>query len=249
MLTERASLRDRFEVFARTLDGFEDVDVLLKDNDPQGKKRADYLFAGRSIIVEQKTLEIDPKDKPQKFMDRLMEQGRFIAFGRVSTQSIFDKLPDGKKLYRKLIHKITAVIESDVSSADKQTRDTREIFGIPNAAGILVLLNQSAEILEPPLINYRLHQLFKRDEISGGVRYPHNDVVIVISELHPILIGAAKFHRIEIYTNSVTTNRSSALAFANILRQRWAAFNGEPLVQLPSAYYQQHYTFEFHNVP
>ena len=41
-----SSLRNRFEAFVRTLDGFESIYALLKDCDPHGKRRADYLRNG-----------------------------------------------------------------------------------------------------------------------------------------------------------------------------------------------------------
>jgi hypothetical protein len=42
------------------VDGFKDIDALLKDRDLPGKNRADYLLHGRTVIVEQKSLEVDP---------------------------------------------------------------------------------------------------------------------------------------------------------------------------------------------
>src|SRR2546430_5985734 len=91
-----ADLRDRFEQFVRTVDGFEHIDVLLRGNDPHGKKRADYLFLDRTIIVEHKTLETNPNDKPQKYIDRLMAENRFIAWGTVP-------IGPGHKLHKPLI--------------------------------------------------------------------------------------------------------------------------------------------------
>jgi hypothetical protein len=224
-------LKARFQEFVKTLDGFEDIDALLKDHDPPGKKRADYLFSERTIIVEQKTLETDPNDKPQKYMDRLMEENRFIGFGTFSTKQVFDKLPDGDKLYKTLIHKFTSVIEGIASNADKQTRDTRDIFGIPNAAGVLVLLNEAAQILTPDLLEYRMQDLFKTDTRDGSVRYPHYDMIIVISELHPVHVGLTKYIPTKRYINSTARQRERAIAFSEKLTAGWAAFNGVPLIR------------------
>jgi hypothetical protein len=220
-----ADLRARFEQFVRTLDGFEDIDVLLRGNDPPGKKRADYLFSDRTIIIEQKTLETDPNDKPQKYMDRLKAENRFIAWGTVP-------IGPGDKLHKTLIHKLTSVLETDVSHADKQTRDTREIFAIPNAVGMLVILNAGAQVLTPELIQYRLMDLFKADMRDGSVRYPHNDMIIVISELHPFYAGLIRYIPIRTYINSVTQHRERVVAFAKRLEAGWAAFNRSPLIRL-----------------
>lgn len=222
------SLNERFSEFVKRFPSCELIDALLT-TDSEGKKRADYLLFGRQFILEQKCLEVDPADKPQKFADHLMGEGRFIAYGRVSLNHIFDRLPDGKRLYRNLVHKMTSTIEDQVSKADKQLRDTREIFGIPDAVGVLVLLNQSAANIDPQLIRYRLFDLFKRRN-DGSVRFIHTDIVIVIYDLHTVDVGGQKFPRIESYTNSVSRNRDSAERFARELKQRWIAFSGRPYV-------------------
>ena len=60
------TLRRRFESFVRNLDGFEDIDSLLRnDTGSAGRKRADYLLLGREVIVEQKALEVNPADRAQ----------------------------------------------------------------------------------------------------------------------------------------------------------------------------------------
>ena len=83
-----------------------------------------------------------------------MAENRFIPWGTVP-------IGPGHELHKPLLHKLTSVLETDISRADKQTRDTREIFTIPNAAGVLVILNEGAQVLTPQLIEYRLMDLFK----------------------------------------------------------------------------------------
>jgi hypothetical protein len=83
------NLQERFESFIKTVRGFESIDELLKDVHLEGKKRADYLLWNRQIIVEQKVLVDDPADKPQKFANQLMNEGRFLFYGQVSTDRIF----------------------------------------------------------------------------------------------------------------------------------------------------------------
>jgi hypothetical protein len=141
-----SNLKARFEQFERTLDDFEEIDSLLKGRDPPGKRRADYLFSNRSIIVEQKALETDPIEKQRRYLDRLRSENRIIGWGTFALdKDDFYKLQDGEKLYRALLDKTTSGIEGIASLADKQTRDTREIFGIPNAARILMILNEAAQ--------------------------------------------------------------------------------------------------------
>jgi hypothetical protein len=216
-----ADLRPRFEQFVRTLDGCEEIDCLLKDRDPPGKRRADYLFSGRSIIVEQKALETDPSEKTQNYLDRLMAENRDIGYGTSA--------------YKNLLHKMTSRIEEIASDADKQTRDTREIFGVPDAAGVLIILNEAAQILIPELLEYRIQDLFKTDSRGGSVRYPHNHMIMVISELHPVHVGLTRYLPTRRYVNSTARQRERAIAFTDKLTADWAAFNRAPLIRLDRA--------------
>jgi hypothetical protein len=217
----------------RTLDGFEDIDALLKDRDPPGKKRADYLFSNRSIIVEQKVLESDAGDKAQNYVHRLIEENRLAGgYGTfVIDKDTFRDLPDGEKLYKNLLHKTSSRLERIASDADKQTRDTREIFGIPDAAGILIILNQGAESLIPELVDYRIQDLFEIDSRDGSVRFPHNDMIMVISDLHPVRVGPTTFLPTKRYVNSTARQRERAITFTDELTAAWAAFNGLPEIR------------------
>jgi hypothetical protein len=125
-----ATLQQRFEAFIRTLDGFEDIDTLLKGRDLPGKTRADYLLRSRAIIVEQKSLEVDPTTRPQKYADKMMAQGRLIAYGKVSTRMF------SEDLQREFMLDLAKNIDAIAAKADRQMEDTRDIFSIPDALGV-----------------------------------------------------------------------------------------------------------------
>jgi hypothetical protein len=225
-------LRERFEAFVKTLDDFESIDALLQNCDPRGKKRADYLLHKRQIIVEQKTLEGDPVGRPQKFFNGLMEQGRFLMYGQSSSNVIFSKLPDGESLRRELILRLNRAIEAGVSHADKQTEDTREIFSIPDALGVLIILNEKARMLSPEIIHYGLSSLFKKTANDGALRYPHNNGVILISEAHVVAVRtSAKLFPILTYTSPHGHGEQEVKRFSEMLTERWARFNGVPLIR------------------
>jgi hypothetical protein len=229
------SLRGRFEAFIRTLDGFEDIDELLKGNDPPNMKRADYLLSERKIIIEQKSLEVDPTGKPQRFVDKLVQQQRLLFWGRLSTRVLFSKHPDAERLQRQLVLKIAEVIDDNVATADKQTRDTRTIFSIPEAAGLLVLLNEQAGMLSPDIVHYALAQAFQKKAPDGALRYPHNDGVMLIAEAHPVAVsGFAKAFPIMCFIAPDAPGRRQLGGVMDMLQIRWAQFNGVPLIKMTS---------------
>jgi hypothetical protein len=205
----------------------------LKDDEQkyEGKKRADYLFQDRHIIVEQKILEKNPVDKPQKFAEKVMRDRRIISYGTTSTRSLFSTQPDPDKLQRDLMLHIARTIDDDVAYADKQTRDTRQIFSIPAAIGILVLLNESAEMLTPELIYYALAISFQRTK-DDALQYTQNDGVILISEAHTLSVpGFLCAYPINTFISPQSNNTNNVIAFLNMLMDRWAAFNHAPLIK------------------
>jgi hypothetical protein len=226
-----ANLVERFEAFIKTVRGFESIDELLQDVHLEGKKRADYLLWDRQIIVEQKVLLADPADKAQKFVNQLMNKGRILVYGTVSTERVFAGMPDGDQQKRRMLLSITKGLEASFADADKQTRDTREILSIPDAVGMVVILNVSAPTLRPDLVRYGLSQVLEKRREDGSVRYPNNDGVVMISEAHTDISqrgrGAPCFSSPTPHTKSESLVR----AFSDALIQAWAAFNGVPLVR------------------
>jgi hypothetical protein len=225
------NLQERFEGFIRTMSGFESIDELLKDVHVEGKKRADYLLGNRKIIVEQKVLIDDPANKPQKFINALMNKGRILVYGTVSTERIFAGMPDGNEQKRRMFLSVTKGLETSFADADKQTRDTREIFSIPDAIGMVVILNVSAPTLHPDLIRYGLSQVLWKRRVDGSIRYPHNDGVVMISEAHTDL--SERGRGAPCYSSPTPHTKSEALvrAFSDSLIQAWATFNGTRLVR------------------
>ena len=138
-------LKVRFEAFVRNLKGTEQIDTLLTGRDSEGMKRADYLFEGRSIIAEQKSLDVDPEPKVQEFINRLMTERGLLAYGRVRTNDVFKLVNDAELQQKRLFLTLTNHLDKLVSRADKQTRDTKRIFDIPRAAGMLIILNEKAK--------------------------------------------------------------------------------------------------------
>lgn len=225
------TLQERFGTFIKTQRGFESIDELLRDVHLPDKKRADYLLWERQVIMEQKVLVVDPADRPQKFVDELIQQGRILAYGRVSVERIFAGLPDGDELKSKMIRGITKGVEDGFAGADKQTRDTREIFSIPDAIGIVLILNVSAPTLHPDLVRYGFSQVLRKRREDGSIRYPNNDGVVMLSEAHTDVSrrgrGAPCFSSPTPHTRSEPVVR----AFSDALIQAWAAFNKVPLVR------------------
>ncbi len=225
-------LRERFDAFIKTVRGFESIDELLKDTHIEGKKRADYLLDDRKIIVEQKVLEHDPADKAQKFINRLMKERGVLTYGTHSTDHIFARMPDGEEQKKRMLLSITKGLEASFADADKQIQETRKIFSVPDAVGMVLILNVAAPTLRPDLISWGLSQVLAKRKNDSSIRYPHTDGVVMISEAHTDIStrgrrGAPCYSSPSPHTKS----ESAVRAFSESLIHAWAAFNKVPVVR------------------
>ena len=220
----KAKLSDRFERFARTLDGFEDIDELMTGVASE-MKRADYLLRNRQIIIEQKALTTNPEHKVQKYADKLLGEGQFTANGRFSLYPILDEAADGLNHHARLLNDISNVLEKNISDADKQLRDTREIFSIPAAMGVVVMLNEGAVSLDPQLSNVRIDNLLSEKTGSDLARFPNTDLAITISDIHT-LSPAMPYKRMGFHVSPTSANREAAFRFAEDFKKRWIGFDG-----------------------
>jgi hypothetical protein len=180
--------------------------------------------------MDLQALVVDPADKPQQFMNRLLAQGRIRPFRKSTTRAVFDSFPDGKVLEHKMYLNMTRSLEKDIAKADRQTRNSREIFGIPQAVGVPLILNENARALPPDLIRYRLDLVY--GDVSRGVpRCPHNDGVIMISDVHALIQPGGSGMPCFAFATMHSKRAEKFRACADALIEAWSAFNHLPIAR------------------
>jgi hypothetical protein len=220
------ALKERFEQFMSILKGAENIDGLMKQCVLPGRQRADYLAFDRRVIIEQKSLDVNPDYKIQKFIDDLMKTRGIIGYGRVSLDQILLQLPDGQNLKKQLYQKLTQGIDDILAKADKQTRDTRTTFLLPYAIGVVVILNDGAQVIGPDFVCVKAFDMLRLRLPTGEIRYPQNQVVILISEAHRVLVDhPAEVIPIETIFSDSGNQLPIATHYTDMLKQRWAEFN------------------------
>jgi hypothetical protein len=223
------SLKERFERFMSFGNFAESVDALtIKDNIP-GRKKADYLAWNRSVIIEQKSIDHDVDDQIRTFIDDFKRQHGSMDCEYVTLAGIIDavaKLPLGNTFKRRLLTILTKRIDDYLADADKQTRDTRLTFNIPEAIGVVVVLNEHAQLIEPDYFVSKAWIMLRKEAKPGQLRYPHNQVVLLISEAHRIpSADGSEMIPVETIFSEAAPENSPADLFVADLRRRWADFN------------------------
>lgn len=181
-----ATLESRFTRFLEGLPGAESIDRLALPDDAQHRRKADFLLADRKVIVELKALTDDPSPKVEATADK--HRGREdwpLFYGTANVRKVLSNLPDGESVYGKLVNALGRSVETAVRSAEEQVTHTRRVLSLPDAAGVLVILNDSIDVLDPYVVGHRVAQLMRRPR-TGNSEAAKLDFVWLLFESHAI---------------------------------------------------------------
>jgi len=164
-------LENRFNDFMKSRVESQDIDEMEIPEKFRELKRADYLING-DIIVELKSLENDPSSKVEKKLAPHRDRDEFPTyFWDAPIGEVLKHLPDGDKISKEVFFAITKSLQHNFEKADAQIRDTKTIINNPNATGVITILNENIEILEPKTIAYIAKYMMGKKNKGGSYRY------------------------------------------------------------------------------
>jgi hypothetical protein len=224
------SLKDRLPIFARSIAGAEAIDDLPLTSRQQCAQKADYFFNGRRIICETKTLSADPTWKIDERLKPYQKRPEWpVFYGAWELSKILRKFADGTEINRKVFEAITNAIQKAIADANRQIRETKETFDLPNSGGLLILGNDSIRILSPIAIAHRVYRTLIKKTPLGEPQFPHINIVWMISENYVVELpsGGTAIPAL-VYKNEIP-DPANVEAYADELQQHWARFHGVPL--------------------
>lgn len=153
-----------FDEFVRRFGG-----ELVRDLLPKGvnlPRNADYLFFDRTVVAELKSLEENyfsaPRigEKMTRLANKWIRQGDLkrhqVKNGRFSTTDLPPRCAfEALDVLGKPIHKA-------LTDANKQIKETKTYFDLPNAVGLIILANDGNFTLTPDLTIDILSRQFKK---------------------------------------------------------------------------------------
>ncbi|WAJ72205.1 hypothetical protein [Catenovulum adriaticum] len=174
-----------FKSFMQQYGVFKDLDDITVQI-PSGVQIADYVLRDVAVL-ELKTIKSDPGEKLESYFHEIMKRPDFPGiYGELNFRKVVGLMDDGERLIRKFENKAFRQIESVVSKADKQVNSTIEYLSMsPDTAGVLVLINEAAEMLEPDiLINYISGLLGAKS--GDTLRFKNIHRVILLQDTHMV---------------------------------------------------------------
>jgi hypothetical protein len=217
------TLKERFPVFCESLDGAENIDRLPIPEEFGDLQKADFLFSSRQIICEIKSLQNQQDEKISRLLRRA---GLNLTPGETYNLSeVLDGNPNKSKLFDSITEAITRQISKGLEEANRQIEDTKTIFGIDQADGIVVFLHGAVTSLSPDLIMGRIaRRLYK-----GGEKAPyHNQIAgtILFSEIWKIKTPDVTAAAVLPLMSPFVKPQFGAETFMSYLADSWARWNG-----------------------
>lgn len=227
-----SELESRFLRFMASLPGTESLDALLRDPMYDGQRRADYLLFERRVILELKSLETDTTPKVDAEIDQHRRRDDFpLFFGEVELQKVLKHLPDGKKINERIYHKTTRSIEDAVRSAEDQIDNTAKLLGLPEAAGILVVLNQDLTIFTPEVLAHKVATLMRRKSKDGAPRSPLAYSWLILESHFVANCPSGQAFPVISVEGPRFKQMPWLSGLIGYLQVAWAQFNGSPLLE------------------
>ncbi|WP_123631186.1 hypothetical protein [Salinisphaera orenii] len=234
MAKNETSLEARFKRFLITLDGTEDIDGRLSEQELKGGQRADYLLNDRAIVLELKSLEVDPAEKLQRKISEYESRSEFpVFYWESDLKEILRNFPDKERIKQKIDTAVLRSVQGVFEKADDQVDATKSALAIEQACGVLAILNESAKTLSPDLITAKASQMLLKKDSDGNIRYRNIAYVLVISETHRVT-GSNPRESLPIITLEGPTADEfiSVDSFLSSLLEKWARFEGHQYVSM-----------------
>jgi hypothetical protein len=170
--------------FAAKLEG-EFIDALQVSPDRRSSKRADFFLFNRQVIVEIKGLEDDRIEKVRGIIE--FHRGLWdwpASPPGAWLQDVLARHPHGEEINAEIRDANLKATEKLVKDANRQIRETRTTFKTPDAVGILMVVNQDVDVLDPIVLCGQIDQLMKKRQPGGALRFPCVDMSMVITTAH-----------------------------------------------------------------
>lgn len=127
---------------------------------------ADYIFRGQNVIgelkrlVDDKSKDEDIQAKIQTKFDAWMQDGTIgPIYGRVVVDS--KSLPE--RCQRELLDVFRPALQRRILKANKQIRETAHALGVPEAKGLLFIVNDGNYALESDAAVYLIGRILGKD--------------------------------------------------------------------------------------
>lgn len=183
--------------------------------------KADYLLAGRSIVVELKTLNGNPLSRlATRLRERMSKPDAPIVYGTLGVNRVLEHLPDEQQLSSTLVNLAGRAVRKRVKEANRQIASIKERFNLDSAAGLVVIMNAGEPLINAGVVATAVQSVLD----SGSAEYSHISHVWAVIEAHKVAIpgGQPSYPQLYILRSS---SRPHDAEYVGRMTNAWGAFN------------------------
>lgn len=148
-----------------------------------GVKLADYALPRHNVIIEQKEITVQTEARIEKLEAEMYRLGLIYGFDPAVTEPVeIDRLITGKhdrfennKVYLSALR----FVEEDLSTANRQIRDTKDRLGMASAGGLVVVINEDAGEFSAHVIGFAIARLLRKRKSRTERRFSHINGVLL----------------------------------------------------------------------
>lgn len=231
-MTDKESLEKRFFTFVKSIDDAESIDDLSLTSEQKKTKKGDFFFKNRSVVCEIKSLKKDTSPKVDHILAPFRNCPEWPMFyGEWKIAKVLEHLPDGEQIGQKIIEEVSSAVSNGLRDANRQIRETKKSFHLPNAEGLLVLLNDAVEVLSPHVIVGQIQRQLKKRTTYGEPRFTEIAVVWVVDETHSTFLSQKlRGKPLIMVINDYIKSSGATEDLVSTLFQEWAVFERITLI-------------------
>jgi len=146
--------------------------------------RIDYSCLKGLVAVELKTLEGDPSERTNNFVETLRERDDFPTFfGEVPLEAAFKNMNEPDKLRLAAMDRVGRTIVTHMKKADDQLARHSADYPRRTSLRLLLLINEDHPEYDPETVAWIVRREFARTT-EHGPRYSNIDAVLFLTERH-----------------------------------------------------------------
>lgn len=191
--------------------------------------RIDYACLRGLVAIELKTLEGDPSERTNNFVDTLRDRDDFPTFfGAVPLEAAISNMKEPEKLRRSAIERLGRAIVTHIKKANDQLQ--RHMIDFPRRAclKLLVLVNEDHPEYDPESVAWIAQREMAR-QTATGYRYQNIDALLYLTERHGQAIdGLVAFPITNIHGPLLDQQPWKEDLLQHIV-VKWAGWQGRPL--------------------
>ena len=165
------AFQDDFNRFISGIPGALLIDDLAETGTTGGGRRADFLLSRGEVIGELKQLTAYAALTVERYWNGVAAKYDVDLRTREDLDRLLLHAEDPDRLRRGAIRAAASRLESDMKEANRQIRDTKEWFVLPDAIGLLVVVNERNETLHPEAVMWAASLILRRQKASCPQRW------------------------------------------------------------------------------